>query len=171
MQEFFEDWVKSDVLSLECPDAELYLIHAKYKTLHLKVQMNMSLSLNLWKLNVVIHFVDNLLHIWHNRQYWHCVGLQVDTDILKEHVASIFRVAELRLGGHKSDYQIELLKHLLQLPITQKMESEHFSEMLVSTYNPTQCQHPGDCPTISTCHVSMKTWFETQKHLQRFINL
>ena len=136
--------------------------------------MNMSLSLKLWKLKVVIHFVDNLLHIWHNRrssEFWHCVGLQVDTDILKEHVASIFRVAELYLRGHKSDYQIELLQHLLQHPITQKTESEHFSKMLVSTYNPTQCQHPNDCPMISTCHVSIKTWFEIQKHLQRFINL
>jgi len=37
MQEFFEDWVKSDVLSLEYPAAELNLIHAKYKPLHLKV--------------------------------------------------------------------------------------------------------------------------------------
>jgi hypothetical protein len=61
------------------------------------------------------------------------VGLQVDTDVLKEHVASIFRVAELCLGGHKSDYQKEVHQHLLQHPITQKRESEHFSEMLMST--------------------------------------
>jgi hypothetical protein len=158
----------SDVLSLEYPAAEINLIHAKYKPLHLKVQ-NMSFSLKLWKLKVVNHFVENLLHIWGKRQssgFWHCVGLQVDTDVLKEHVASIFRVAELCLGGHKSDYQKELLQH----PITQKWESEYISEMLMSTLNPTQCQHPDNCPMISTCHVSMKTWFETQKHLKRFIN-
>jgi len=44
MQEFFEDWVMSDVLSLEYPVAEINLTHAKYKPLHLKVQ-NMSFSL------------------------------------------------------------------------------------------------------------------------------
>lgn len=174
MQEFFKDLVKSDVFSLEYPDAELNLIHTK-NTSHFTWRYRLIChSLTLWKLKVVIHFVDNLLHIWHNRQsfgFWHCVELQFDTDILKEHVASIFRVAELCLGGHKSDYQKELLQHLLQHPTIQKMESENFSEMLVSSYNPTQCQHSDDCPVISTCHVSMKTWFETQKHLQRFINL